>query len=157
MQDDGQLLVEEEMLNKMKDLMKQKDICVLATVSGNKPHCSLMAYATDEQCREIYMVTHRSTKKYKNLMENPWASLLIDTRDEHSGPRRLQGKALTVSGVFQEINDETKKGLVREMLVEKNPHLKAFALQPDVEVISIKVESLLLLEGLTDSYFEQVV
>lgn len=144
------------MIDKMKALMKQKDICVLATVSDSKPHCSLMAYTTDDECREIYMVTDRLTKKYSNLMKNPAVSLLIDTRDEHTGPTRLKGKALTVTGVFQEIRDKTRKDLIREKLMERHPHLRAFASQPDVEVISIEVQSLLLLEGLTDSYFEQV-
>jgi nitroimidazol reductase NimA-like FMN-containing flavoprotein (pyridoxamine 5'-phosphate oxidase superfamily) len=144
------------MLDKMKALMKQKDICVLATVSDGKPHCSLMAYVTDDECREIYMVTDRLTKKYSNLMKNPAASLLIDTRDEHAGPTRLKGRALTVTGVFQEVKDQTKKDVIRNKLLDTHPHLRAFASQPDVEVISIKIESLLLLEGLTDSYFEQV-
>lgn len=145
------------MLDKMKALMKQKDICVLATVSDSKPHCSLMAYTTDDECHEIYMVTDRLTKKYSNLMENPSVSLLIDTRDEHTGPTRLKGKALTITGVFQEIKDKTKKDVIRDKLLERHPHLRAFVFQTDAEVFSIKVESLLLLDGLTDSYFEKVV
>jgi general stress protein 26 len=145
------------MIDKMKALMKQKDVCVLATVSNNKPHCSLMAYTTDDECREIYMVTDKLTKKYSNLKENPAVSLLIDTREEHSGPTRLKGKALTVTGVFQEIKDSTLKDMIRDRLLERHSHLRAFAFQPDAAMFSIKIESLLLLEGLTDSYFEQVV
>jgi nitroimidazol reductase NimA-like FMN-containing flavoprotein (pyridoxamine 5'-phosphate oxidase superfamily) len=145
------------MIDMMKALMKQKDVCVLATVSNNKPHCSLMAYTTDDECREIYMVTDKLTKKYSNLKENPAVSLLIDTREEHSGPTGLKGKALTVTGVFEEIKDSTRKDMIRDRLVERHSHLRAFAFQPDAEVFAIKVESLLLLDGLTDSYFEQVV
>ena len=50
------------MLAEMKALAREKNICVLATVGGRKPHCSLMAYVTDENCTEIYMVTHKNTK-----------------------------------------------------------------------------------------------
>ena len=59
------------MLERMKALVREKDICVLATVEGSKPHCSLMAYITDDNCLEFYLVTHRHTAKYRNLMENP--------------------------------------------------------------------------------------
>ena len=70
------------MLKEMKALVKDKNICVLATAAGGKPHCSLMAYVTDENCEEIYMVTLRSTRKYRNLTENPAVSLLIDNREK---------------------------------------------------------------------------
>ena len=68
------------MLEKMKNIMRSQDICVLATVSEDKPHCSLMAYLTDDDCRTIYMITHKHTTKYRNLTANPSLSLLIDTR-----------------------------------------------------------------------------
>ena len=141
------------MLEKMKDLVREKGICVLATASNNTPHCSLMAYTTDDNCREIYMVTDKLTKKYSNLIENPSVCLLIDTRDKDTGDRRLHGKALTVRGVFREIEDDKEKKAVRDMLLAKHPHLREFALQPDAEVFSIRIESFLLLEGPTNSHF----
>lgn len=141
----------------MKALIKQKDICVLATVSENKPHCSLMAYTTDDECLEIYMVTNKLTKKYRNLTENPLVSLLIDTRDEDTGSGRLQTKALTVEGAFEGIEDEARKDIIRNRLLERHPHLRTLALHPDAEVFSIKVLSFLLLRGPTDFHFEQVV
>ena len=38
------------MLKEMQAFAKEKNICVLATVHGKKPYCSLMAYVTDENC-----------------------------------------------------------------------------------------------------------
>jgi nitroimidazol reductase NimA-like FMN-containing flavoprotein (pyridoxamine 5'-phosphate oxidase superfamily) len=32
------------MLEEMKALAREKNSCVLATIAGNKPYCSLMAY-----------------------------------------------------------------------------------------------------------------
>jgi nitroimidazol reductase NimA-like FMN-containing flavoprotein (pyridoxamine 5'-phosphate oxidase superfamily) len=119
------------MLERIKALVKEKDICVLATVSGDKPHCSLMAYVTDDDCREIYMVTQRESRKYENLMKNRSVSLLIDTREENLGSRRPEAKALTVSGTFKKINNKNKKFQVRSKLF-------------------------LLLDGLTDAHYETV-
>jgi nitroimidazol reductase NimA-like FMN-containing flavoprotein (pyridoxamine 5'-phosphate oxidase superfamily) len=69
------------MLEEMKALAKEKNSCVLATIVDSKPYCSLMAYATNRSCTKIYMVTHRQTQKFQNLVANPAVSLLIDTRD----------------------------------------------------------------------------
>jgi general stress protein 26 len=139
------------MLEKMKALVREKDICVLSTVSQDAtPHCSLMAYIADEECSEIYMATHRSTMKYRNLLHNPYVSLLIDSREVTP---RQQAQALTVSGIFQPIDEENKIGRVEAQLLRQHPQLKNFVKNPDTAVICIKVQSFLLLDGLTDSHF----
>ena len=143
------------MIELMKKLAKEKDICVLATVSGEKPHCSLMAYTANEDCSEIYMVTHRDTKKFKNLLANPSVSLLIDTREDHKGSHRPDAKAMTVSGAFERLNDQ-KQASARARLLSRHPHLKEFLANPDAEVICIKIRSFLLLDGLTDAHFEEI-
>jgi nitroimidazol reductase NimA-like FMN-containing flavoprotein (pyridoxamine 5'-phosphate oxidase superfamily) len=144
------------MREKMKRMAKEKDMCVLATASGNTPYCSLMAYVTDDDCREIYMVTHRTTTKYNNLLDNPSVSLLIDTREEHRGSRRPNALALTVSGVFEQMQDQGKKTAVRAKLLERHPHLREFMDHSEAEIFCIKVDSFLLLDGLTDAHFEKV-
>ena len=144
------------MLERMKALVRENDICVLATVAGDKPHCSLMAYVTDEDCREIYMVTYKQSRKYENLMKNRSVSLLIDTREEHLGSRRPEAKALTVSGTFKKIDEKNKKIQVRSKLLHRHPHVKEFLDHPNAEILCIRVESFLLLDGLTDAHFETV-
>jgi nitroimidazol reductase NimA-like FMN-containing flavoprotein (pyridoxamine 5'-phosphate oxidase superfamily) len=144
------------MLDKMKALVREKDMCVLATVSNNRPHCSLMAYVANDACTEIYMVTFKDTKKYRNLRENPWVSLLIDTREEDRGSRRPEAKALTVTGVFEQIGDDSMRLQIREALMRRHAQLEGFADQPDAEVFSIRIHSFLLLDGLTNSHFETV-
>ena len=144
------------MIEKMKALVKQKDICVLATVSQNKPHCSLMAYTADNEGLEIYMVTDRDTKKYTNLAQNPAVSLLIDTRDDVQDSSRLKAKALTVEGEFQPIEDADKEARVRDRLRARHPHLGELISDPDSAVFSIRALSFRLLEGPRDAYFEQI-
>ncbi|MFW6148185.1 MAG: pyridoxamine 5'-phosphate oxidase family protein [Thermodesulfobacteriota bacterium] len=144
------------MLNEIKALVKKKDMCVLATVSGGNPHCSLMAYATDEECREIYMVTEKGTKKYQNLAANPSVSLLIDTREELTASRPVQARALTVDGLYQKIDDEDKKRLARARFLERHPHLAGFIDQNDTELLRITVTSFLLLTGLKEAHFERM-
>lgn len=139
------------MFEKMKGLIREKDICVLATVSENAvPHCSLMAYVSDDACREIYMATRKSTMKYKNLLNNPAVSLLIDSRDVTP---RENAQALTISGIFEPIDDAAKRDRVEAGLLKRHPHLNDFIGNPDTALIGIRVKSLLLLCGLTESHF----
>jgi hypothetical protein len=87
-------------------------------------------------------------------MENPTASLLIDTREEERGQRRIYVKALTVSGEFQTINDSVKKGQIREKFLKKHPHLIDLLNDPDAEIFSIKAKSFQLLDGVKDAFFQ---
>jgi len=138
------------MLEKMKALVRKKDICVLATVSGDKPYCSLMAYIADVACEEIYMVTHKNTTKYDNLQKNPLVSLLIDSRETQP---ISSAQALTIGGVFIPIIDENKKQKIRDRMLESFPHMKDFIHHPESKLIRIKINSFLLLDGLTESHF----
>jgi general stress protein 26 len=144
------------MLEKMKDVVKGNDLCVLATVSEGKPHCSLMSYISDEEGHEVYLISHKQTKKYFNLMENPTVSLLIDTRGEEKGQRRIYIKALTISGEFQTINDPEKKDLIRSKFFKRHSHLTDFLNDPGAEIFSIKIKSFQLLDGVKDAFFETI-
>ena len=138
------------MLEKMKELVRKKNICVFSTVSGNKPYCSLMVYITDVTCEEIYMVTHKNTTKFNNLQKNPLVSLLIDSRETQP---RSNAQALTIAGVFIPLIDENKKQKIRDRMLESFPHMKDFIHHPESELIRIKINSFLLLDGLTESNF----
>jgi len=141
------------MLEKMKELVREKNICVLATVSDHKPYCSLMAYISDATGEEIYMVTHKNTTKFNNLQKNPWVSLLIDTRETQP---RSNARALTIDGVFIPLLDENKKQKIRDRMLESFSHMKDFIHHPEAELIRIKINSFLLLEGLIQSHFVSI-
>src|SRR4030043_1956383 len=144
------------MLENMKDIVKGNDLCVLATVSEGRPHCSLMSYISDEDGHEIFLISHKTTKKYANLMENPMVNLLIDTREEEKGQRRIYIKALTVSGEFQTIKDPGKKDFIRSKFLKRHPHLTDFLNDPGAEIFSIRIKSFQLLDGVKDAFFETI-
>ena len=144
------------MLEKMKEIVRENDLCVLATVSGGKPHCSLMSYVSDEESNEIYMVSYKQTKKYTNLLKNPIVSLLIDTRKGKKGKKRALIKALTVSGEFQTITDSGRKDLIRAHFLKRHPHVVDFLNDSGAEIFSIKIKSFQLLDGVKNAFFETI-
>jgi len=145
------------MIQKIKDIIKRNDLCVLATVSEGKPHCSLMSYLSDEEGHEIYMVSQKGTKKYSNLLQNPNVSLLIDTREDVSGQKRNAVSALTVTGEFQNITDSFKKESIRSRFLKQHPHLTDFLNDPDADIFSIRIKSFQLLDGVTDIFIERIM
>ena len=138
-------------MEEMQAVIQTQDICVLATVSGSSPHCSLMAYVPDEKHRKLFMVTHRSTKKFANLLENPAVSLLIDTRLSDRPISREDVWALTLNGVFEQIENSEDVESIRSSFVKKHKHLHEFAHHPDAVVFAIKLQSLQLLRSATDA------
>ena len=141
------------MLAEMKAFASEKNICVLATVGGRNPHCSLMAYVTDENCTEMYMVTHKNTNKYENLMENPNVSLLIDSREVSP---RSKAKALTIEGVCAAIDSDKKRQIVKAKLLAVHPHLSEFINHSEAEILCVRIRSFLLLTGLQEAHYQPV-
>lgn len=143
------------MFEVVRDLILSKDVCVLATVNKDRPHCSLMAYAPDDECRHLYMATRSDTRKWRYLLENPHASLLIDSRDEDIPSARFKAKALTIAGRRQALAESDRSRAV-ELLAMRHAHLSEFLQDPLVEVICIRCESFLLLEGVSKSHYIEI-
>ena len=135
----------------MKQIVMEQKYCVLATAMDNKPHCSLMAYTAGEDGKRIYMVTPKDSDKYRNLQTNDSVSLLIDTR---SNKKETPAKALTITGRFSQIENTEKLSIVKENLKSRHPELEVFLNTESSCVFSIEIDSFLLLDGLTDAYFE---
>jgi nitroimidazol reductase NimA-like FMN-containing flavoprotein (pyridoxamine 5'-phosphate oxidase superfamily) len=140
------------MRDRVKAFLKGKDMCVLATTHEGRPHCSLMAYFADQEAEWIYMVTHRSTTKYKNLLSNEQVSLLVDNRCEGSPSERSKIQALTVHGTFNLVEDEERRTQILEQFLTRHPHMKEFLDHPEVEIISVRAQSFLFLDGITEAH-----
>lgn len=137
---------------RIRSLMEANGFCVLATVSGKTPHCSLMSYAVDEGFRKIYLVMNKSTKKFENLTENPAVSLLIDSRATDRGGH---ARALTVTGTAYVAAGE-EESLIRTCLLERHPHLSEIVDDEGVEFVVVGIRAFQLLDGIKDAYYETV-
>jgi len=140
------------MRDRIKAFLKEGDMCVLATTREGKPHCSLMAYVADEEAEWIYMVTHRTTTKYTNLLANEQVSLLVDNRCERLRAERTRIQALTVHGTFHAVEDEMKRQEILGRFLVRHPHMKPFLDHPEAEIISVRPNSFLFLDGISDSH-----
>jgi uncharacterized pyridoxamine 5'-phosphate oxidase family protein len=132
------------MIEKMKVLLRQQSSCVLATTDGEKPHCSLMAYIISEAGDRVFLVTPRNTRKYRNILNHPQVSLLIDTRGDQA---RAQTKALTVAGTCCVLEDIEEITTVKEAFRREHPHLQGLLSKEDVAFLSVAFDAFLFLDG----------
>lgn len=139
------------MIETIHKIIQDYDLAVLATSADNMPHCSLMAYAADNECARLYMLTRRDSQKFRNISTNPLVSIMVDTRLDSQ--ERDSIKALTISGVCAEAHDQ--QGL-KKMLVHKHPQLASLAGQQDALVLEIHIKSFLLLDGVEKAIFIEV-
>jgi nitroimidazol reductase NimA-like FMN-containing flavoprotein (pyridoxamine 5'-phosphate oxidase superfamily) len=145
--------MDDNLREKAKTLIREQRNCVLATALENRPHCSLMAYVTNSSCDEIYLMTLKDSRKYRNMSENPAVSLLIDTRQGASRSEPAETMALTLTGRFQTIIEDTERERIRRELSRKHPGLKEFFENPEGEPVRIIIESILLMEGPTKALY----
>jgi hypothetical protein len=58
-----------------------------------------------------------------------------------------------VKGFYDAIAENTQIQKVMQRILSVHPHLKAFALDPDAEIIRIRIQSFLMLCGVDDAHF----
>ncbi|MDY0040421.1 MAG: pyridoxamine 5'-phosphate oxidase family protein [Desulforhabdus sp.] len=141
------------MIERIRQLIGENSMCVLATCHNNVPHCSFMTYVANPEAGIIYMVTRKETRKYTNLLNNPQVSLLIDTRSKQGLEQRTSIQALTISGVCTTIEEPAEVESFRRQILDEHPHLKELVEHPDAAVISVRANSFLLLDGALHAHY----
>jgi nitroimidazol reductase NimA-like FMN-containing flavoprotein (pyridoxamine 5'-phosphate oxidase superfamily) len=138
----------------VKTFICSQDTAILATAQENRPYCSFMSYVADDTCTSLFLITSTSSRKYANALRNPEVSLLIDSRKD--APDRESVQALTITGTCAPVHDEARKAEAMERLLALNPGLKAIAEQGDADVLEVEIETVLLLSGPVDAFFERI-
>ena len=89
------------MEQKLKQFIKNKDICVIAMCFENKPRASTVNYVSDGFT--LYIVTSGKSTKVRNIKVNPNVSVAIDDqgRQEKAG-LQAEGIAEILSGTAAE-------------------------------------------------------
>ena len=139
-----------ELLERIERLIRRKDICVLATAGSGGPHTSLMAYSCSPETLHLYMLTPMRSLKYRNILENPIVSLLIDTREESA---REQVVALTISAKAIEITDPLRRRSIAANLSSRHPQLRPFTQLEQMAVLQVVPAAFQLQDGVARSHY----
>ena len=126
--------------SQLSALMKSQRFAVLSTNQGDRhPYANLVAFCTSEDLRHVIFCTLRSTKKFKNIVNNPRIAMLIDNRcnDETDFER---ASAVTILGSCGEIQGEERSELT-SLFIERHKAMAEFVNFPDCALMKVNVRT----------------
>ena len=127
----------EKLLAVLKSLMDNQSLAVLATHDHGQPYTSLVAFAASEDMKRLFFVTGMATRKYNNLIVDPRASMLIDSRA--NTPMDIsRAMAATATGSVEMVSGENLDRL-KNIFLKKHPHLSGFVASASTRLIRLNV------------------
>lgn len=133
----------------LAELLDSQITGVLATEKDHQPYANLIAFSYSENLKKIVFATRSDTAKYRNLVDNPQVSMLIDTR-KNNREDFTGSAAVTVIGACSELNGDMKIRMIR-IHSERLPGLRDFLKSSSIAVFEIKVSKYIITNGLDDS------
>ncbi|HPI92515.1 MAG TPA: pyridoxamine 5'-phosphate oxidase family protein [Deltaproteobacteria bacterium] len=121
----------------LKALFASQGLAVLSTHEHGQPYCSLVAFSSSEDLKQLVFATTRSTRKFSNIDEDSRVSMLIDNRSNRVSDFH-EAMAVTVTGRAEESLGPEKDGLLK-LYLAKHPHLEDFVMSPSCALMRLDV------------------
>lgn len=139
---------EAKIRSQLTQLFEETDLAVLSTHQGDQPYASLIAFVASQDLTQILFATSRATRKFANLAANPKVAMLIDNRTNSVADFR-RAMAATVMGRVR-VLDEREKALSLEAYLARHPHLKDFVTAPSCALVTMDVDTYILVTRFQD-------
>ena len=127
------------------DLFRSQRLGVLSTSRSGQPYTSLIAFYATDDLKRFYFVTPRSTRKFRNLSEEPRVSVLVNssTNQDDDFHRAI---AVTMVGTAGETDLSAKPQVLKSYLT-KHPYLEDFVRSPTSATVEVHVKSYYLVQN----------
>lgn len=139
-----------EPLERLRGLLVEQKLAVLATSEAGRPYTSLVAFAATPDLGALLLATERATRKYANLAAEPRVALLIDSRT-HQDSDLHEALAVTALGRAETVEGPEQEAL-RALLLVRHPQLAGFVRSPTCALVRVRVQSYILV-----SSFQEVI
>lgn len=129
---------ESRLTDALRELLVSQRLAVLATQGDGQPYGSLVAFAATSDLKYLLFCTRRSTRKYRNLREDPRVAFLVDNRSNQDSDLQ-DATAVTATGRAEETTGAEKDRYVGVYLA-KHPHLADFVRSPENALVRVEIE-----------------
>jgi nitroimidazol reductase NimA-like FMN-containing flavoprotein (pyridoxamine 5'-phosphate oxidase superfamily) len=146
----GKAVREDQAEAQLRSLFSSQRLAVLSTQRDGRPYGSLVAFEVSDDLKQLVFATARTTRKFANLLADPWVALVIDSRDNRESDFR-EAVAVTATGLSREVFGTEREALAGRYLA-KHPALREFVESPTCAVVAVQVTTYYLV-----SRFEDVV
>lgn len=138
----------EEIESTLRTLFSTQRLAVLSTQQDGRPYGSLVGFDATDDLRSLAFATTRATRKFANLVADPWVALVIDSRSNHESDF-YAAIAVTATGASREVLD-AERGEVATRYLRKHPALEAFVESPTCAMIVVEVNTYYLVRRFQD-------
>jgi nitroimidazol reductase NimA-like FMN-containing flavoprotein (pyridoxamine 5'-phosphate oxidase superfamily) len=111
---------------------------VLATDAAGQPYTSLVAYALTPDMKGVLFATPKATRKYRNILNNPRVSLLIDTRT-NTPKDYMKAESVTILGNARPIRRGKTRTELAEIFLKKHPKLEGIIHSRETALIFVQI------------------
>jgi nitroimidazol reductase NimA-like FMN-containing flavoprotein (pyridoxamine 5'-phosphate oxidase superfamily) len=122
----------------LENLLKGQMLAALATWGDGRPYSSLVAFRACDNGKRLLFVTPKSTRKYSNLVENPYVAMLVDNRSNDISDFS-EAMAATADGKAHEA-DPAELDRFMDLYLGKHPNLDSFAKNSHCSLFVVEVE-----------------
>jgi len=130
----------------IEQALYSNQLAVLATVSDDQPHASLIAITPFNGLRQLVFATYRNTRKFRNLAANSKVAVLIEGKNQDKSGIQ-DGFVITAYGAAKELSMETDDDELQAHLL-KYPELLSFTHEPDCTLLVVNVENYQVVQGI---------
>mgnify|MGYP001060557722 CR=1 FL=1 len=145
----------EKLQHAISRLLTGQRLAVLSTCGNKGPYASLIAFHHSSDLRCIYFATPRATRKYANLLHDPRAAFLIDSRTNRREDFQ-QADAVTVIGRAEEFAEQEKQAAAASYLA-RHPSLEDFLAEPTTAFFAVRTEQFIFVSSFQEVFEFRVV
>jgi len=138
----------EEIEAVLRELFAAQRLAVLSTQQDGRPYGSLVGFDAADDLRSVVFATTRATRKFANLMADPWVALVIDSRDNRESDFHA-AVAVTATGASREALGAERDAAAAHYL-RKHPALKSFVDSPTCAMVVVDVDTYYLVRRFQD-------
>ena len=123
--------------HRMKSLNKSERHAVLATTMQSKPYASLVSFALTRDMKGVLFTTPKSTRKYRNIIENNHVALLIDNRN-NTEEAYMGAESISILGTAKPVRRGKRWQELSRIFLRKHPALRGFVESPSTALILVE-------------------
>jgi hypothetical protein len=122
----------------LDNLLNGQMFAALSTWGHGRPYGSLVAFASCDDMKRLIFATPKHTRKYSNLMENPYVAMLIDDRSNDVSDF-AKAMAATADGLAYEPGSDQRERFT-DLYLCKHPNLDSFVNNETCALFVVDVE-----------------
>lgn len=126
-------------LSRIKAVLKQERLGVLATIGKAYPYQNIVSYAASGDLGKLIFATSRASVKYANIKRCPRVTMFVDSRGKGEADLS-EAVGITALGHARELSGAEARKEKRSFLA-RHPYLEDFVLSPGVALFALRIKA----------------